>query len=112
MEPSVSSVKTVVSGNAKTGRVVPAHMDVETTIAEMTLNNLKVFIMFFLPLKLQLQKVSLSQTLIPIDRITQILIQRKEKTEDFYTEFQGILEKQINLMNNLDNKLPNYVYSI
>ena len=45
------------------------------------------------------------------NRITQILIQRKEKTEDFYTEFQGILEKQINLMNNLDNKLPNYVYA-
>ena len=44
------------------------------------------------------------------NRITQILIQRKEKTEEFYTEFQGILEKQINLMNNLDNKLPNYVY--
>ena len=45
------------------------------------------------------------------NRITQILTQRKEKTEEFYSEFQGILEKQINLMNNLDNKLPNYVYT-
>ena len=45
------------------------------------------------------------------NRITQILTQRNEKTDEFYTEFQGILEKQINLMNNLDNKLPNYVYS-
>ena len=45
------------------------------------------------------------------NRITQILTQKKEKTDEFYTEFQGILEKQINLMNNLDNQLPNYVYS-
>ena len=45
------------------------------------------------------------------NRITQILTQRNEKTDEFYTEFQGILEKQINLMNNLDNQLPNYVYS-
>ena len=30
------------------------------------------------------------------NRITQILTQRKEKTEEFYSEFQGILEKQIN----------------
>ena len=45
------------------------------------------------------------------NRITQILNQRNEKTDEFYVEFQGILEKQINLINNLDNKLPNYVYS-
>ena len=38
------------------------------------------------------------------NRITQILTQRNEKTEEFYAEFQGILEKEINLMNNLDNK--------
>ena len=45
------------------------------------------------------------------NRITQILTQRNEKTDEFYTEFQGILEKQINIINNLDNNLPNYVYS-
>ena len=45
------------------------------------------------------------------NRITQILTQRNEKTEEFYAEFQGILEKEINLMNNLDNSLPNYVYT-
>ena len=45
------------------------------------------------------------------NRITQILNQRNEKKDDFYSEFQGILEKQINLINNLDNKLPNYIYT-
>ena len=45
------------------------------------------------------------------NRITQILNQRNEKTDEFYVEFQGILQKQINLINNLDNKLPNYVYT-
>ena len=45
------------------------------------------------------------------NRITQILNQRNEKKDDFYCEFQGILEKQINLINNLDNKLPNYIYT-
>ena len=45
------------------------------------------------------------------NRITQILNQRNEKTDEFYLEFQGILQKQINIINNLDNKLPNYVYS-
>ena len=45
------------------------------------------------------------------NRITQILTQRNEKTDEFYTEFQGILENQINIINNLDNNLPNYVYS-
>ena len=45
------------------------------------------------------------------NRITQILNQRNEKTDEFYVEFQEILQKQINLINNLDNKLPNYVYT-
>ena len=45
------------------------------------------------------------------NRITQILTQRNEKTDEFYSEFQGILEKQIDLINNLDSNLPNYVYT-
>ena len=45
------------------------------------------------------------------NKITEILTQRNEKTNEFYIEFQGILEKQISLINNLDNRLPNYVYT-
>ena len=44
------------------------------------------------------------------NKITQILTQRNEKTDEFYTEFQSILQKQINFINNLDNQIPNYVY--
>ena len=45
------------------------------------------------------------------NKITQILTQRNEKTDEFYTEFQSILQKQINIINNLDNQIPNYVYA-
>ena len=44
------------------------------------------------------------------NKITQILTQRNEKMDEFYTEFQSILQKQINFINNLDNQIPNYVY--
>ena len=44
------------------------------------------------------------------NKITQILTQRNEKTDEFYTEFQSILQKQINFINNLDSQIPNYVY--
>ena len=45
------------------------------------------------------------------NKITQILTQRNEKTDEFYTEFQSILQKEINVINNLDNQIPNYVYA-
>ena len=44
------------------------------------------------------------------NKITQILTQRNEKMDEFYTEFQSILQKQINFINNLDSQIPNYVY--
>ena len=45
------------------------------------------------------------------NRITEILTQRNETTNEFYTEFQGILKTQIECINSLDNTIPNYVYS-
>ena len=45
------------------------------------------------------------------NRITQILTQRNERTDEFYVEFQGILKAQIDCINSLDNNIPNYVYS-
>ena len=45
------------------------------------------------------------------NRITEILEQRNEKTDEFYVEFQGILKAQIDCINSLDNNVPNYVYS-
>ena len=45
------------------------------------------------------------------NRITEILNQRNEATNEFYTEFQGILKTQIECINSLDNTIPNYVYS-
>ena len=45
------------------------------------------------------------------NRITEILTQRNEKTDEFFSEFQGILKTQIDCINSLDNDIPNYVYS-
>ena len=45
------------------------------------------------------------------NRITEILEQRNEKTDEFYVEFQGILKAQIDCINSLDDNVPNYVYS-
>ena len=45
------------------------------------------------------------------NRITEILEQRNEKTDEFYVEFQGILKAQIDCINSLDSNVPNYVYS-
>ena len=45
------------------------------------------------------------------NRITQILTQRNERTDEFYVEFQGILKSQIDCINSLDNNIPNYVYT-
>ena len=45
------------------------------------------------------------------NRITEILEQRNEKTDEFYVEFQGILKAQIDSINSLDDNVPNYVYS-
>ena len=45
------------------------------------------------------------------NRITQILTQRNEKTDEFYNEFQRILKEQIDCINSLDNNIPNYIYS-
>ena len=45
------------------------------------------------------------------NRITEILNQRNEKTDEFYNEFQKILKEQIDCINSLDNNIPNYVYS-
>ena len=45
------------------------------------------------------------------NRITEILTQRNEKTDEFFSEFQGILKTQIDCINSLDNNIPNYVYS-
>ena len=45
------------------------------------------------------------------NRITQILTQRNERTDEFYVEFQGILKTQIDCINSLENNIPNYVYT-
>ena len=45
------------------------------------------------------------------NRITQILRERNETTDEFYNEFQRILKEQIECINSLDNNIPNYVYS-
>ena len=45
------------------------------------------------------------------NRITQILTERNEKTDEFYNEFQRILKEQIDCINSLDSNIPNYIYS-
>ena len=45
------------------------------------------------------------------NRITQILNERNEKTDEYINEFQKILKDQIDSINSLDSNIPNYVYS-
>ena len=45
------------------------------------------------------------------NRITQILNQRGETTDEFYIEFQNVLKTQIECINSLNSNIPNYIYS-
>ena len=45
------------------------------------------------------------------NRITQILNQRGETTDEFYIEFQNVLKTQIECINSLSSNIPNYIYS-
>ena len=44
-------------------------------------------------------------------RITNKLNQKKQSTDLFYTEFQKVLKGQIEKINNLDENVPNYIYT-
>ena len=44
-------------------------------------------------------------------RITNKLNQKKQSTDLFYSEFQQVLKGQIEKINNLDENVPNYIYT-
>ena len=44
-------------------------------------------------------------------RITNKLNQKKQSTDLFYSEFQKVLKEQIEKINNLDENIPNYIYT-